>query len=143
MRIALAVLVVLCVAAPASADSKVAGLVKFYKKEAMVCAKYSAGLQTAVDRAKPFVDEDKDIAADVALIHDAHVVVLDYCDSIDAMLQLLTVDPKATYKQLAKEIDEHDAIVRSGRKASLQAIDDTNPVIQRLIPKINKRIANS
>lgn len=143
MRIALAVLVVLCVAAPASADSKIAGLVKFYKKEAMVCAKYSAGLSTAVERAKPFVAEDKDIAADVTIIHDAHVVVLDYCDSIDAMLQLLSADPKATYKQLAKDIDEHDAIVRSGRKASLQAIEDTNPVIQRLIPKINKRIANS
>lgn len=142
MRIGLALLVVLCVAAPASADSKITNLVKFYKKEALVCGKYSAGLATAKERAQPFLD-DKEIAADVALISDAHAIVLDYCDAIEATIQVLTADPKATYKQLQSAIDEHDAIVRAGRKATQQAIEETNPVIQRLIPKINKRIANS
>jgi len=142
MRIGLALLVVLCVAAPASADSQVNNLVKFYKKEGAVCAQYAAGLASAQDRAQPYLD-DKEIADDVAVITSAHGVVQDYCDAIDATLQVLTADPKATYKQLATEIDHHDAIVRAGRKATKQAIEDTNPVIQRLIPKINKRRASS
>lgn len=142
MRIGLALLVVLCVAAPASADSQVNNLVKFYKKEGAVCMQYAAGLASAQDRAQPYLD-DKEIADDVAVITSAHAIVQDYCDAIDATLQVLTADPKATFKQLATAIDQHDAIVRAGRQATKHAIEDTNPVIQRLIPKINKRRASS
>ena len=65
MRTGLALLVVLCVAAPASADSKVKGLIKFYTKEATVCAKYATGVASAKERAEPYVD-DAEIKADVA-----------------------------------------------------------------------------
>ncbi|HSD90959.1 MAG TPA: hypothetical protein VLB44_25720 [Kofleriaceae bacterium] len=142
MRIGLALLVVLCVAGSASADSRVTNLVKFYKKEAAVCAKYEAGLAIAEERAQPYVD-DKEIADDLAVISGAHAIVRDHCGAIDATLQVLTADPRATYKQLAAAIDQHDAIVRAGRQATRQALEETNPVIQRLIPKINKRRASS
>ena len=126
--------------ADAHADAKVKKLIKFYNKEAMVCAKYTAGLTSAKDRAEPYVD-DAEIAADVAQLRDALAVVQDYCDSIDATIAIL--DPNATYKSLQAEIDRHDQAVRAGRGAARAALDDSAPVIQRLIPKVNKRRASS
>lgn len=126
--------------APAHADAKVRHLIKFYKKEAMVCGKYTAGLASAKDRAQPYID-DAEIAADVAHLTDALAIVQDYCDAIDATLAIL--NPNASYKSLQAEIDRHDSVVRSGRAASKQALDDSAPVIQRLVPKINKRRASS
>jgi hypothetical protein len=140
MRIALALLVVAGFVAPASADSRVKNLIKFYKKEATVCAKYATGIASAKERAEPYTD-DAEIAADVAKLADAYAVVRDYCDAIDATLAILT--PNASYKSLQAEIDKHDAIVRAGREATKQVLDETNAVIQRLIPKVNKRRANS
>jgi uncharacterized membrane protein YgaE (UPF0421/DUF939 family) len=140
MRIGLALLVVLSVAAPASADSKVRKLIAFYNKEAMVCAKYATGIASAKERAEPYTD-DKEIAADVAKLADIQAVVRDYCDAIDATIAIL--DPDATYKSLQADIDKHDAIVRAGREATKAALEESNAVIQRLIPKVNKRRANS
>lgn len=140
MRIALALLVVVSVAAPASADSKVRGLIKFYKKEATVCGKYATGIASAKERAEPYVD-DAEIKADVTKLGEIQAVVRDYCDAIDATLAIL--DPKASYKSLQAEIDKHDAVVRAGREATKQALEESNAVIQRLIPKVNKRRANS
>ena len=136
----LALLVVLCVAAPASADSKINGLVKFYKKEAMVCAKYATGITSAKERGEPYVD-DAEIKADVEKLGQVQAVVRGQCDAIDATIAIL--DPDASYKSLQAEIDKHDAIVRAGREAMKQALDESNVVIQRLIPKVNKRRANS
>jgi hypothetical protein len=132
--------VVLCVAAPASADSKVKGLIKFYTKEATVCAKYATGVASAKERAEPYVD-DAEIKADVDKLGDVLVVVRDQCDAINATIAIL--DPDATYKSLQAEIDKHDAVVRAGREAAKQALEESNVVIQRLIPKVNKRRANS
>lgn len=131
-------------AAPSTAyaDAKVKKLIKFYNKEATVCGKYVAGLASAKERAEPYTD-DAEIAADVETLADALVIVQDYCDAIDATLQLLQRDPKATYKSLAAEIAKHDSVVRAGRHASADALDETAPVIQRLVPKINKRRASS
>jgi hypothetical protein len=140
MRIGLALFVVLCVASTASADSKVKQLIKFYKKEAMVCAKYATGIASAKDRAQPYVD-DAEIAADVAQLADVQAIVGDYCDSIDATLAIL--DPNASYKSLQAAIDKHDSAVRAGREATKDALEEANVVIQRLIPKVNKRRAAS
>jgi hypothetical protein len=142
--LALAVVAVLAVhlAAPrlAHADAKIRQLITFYKKEAMVCAKYATGVASAKERAEPYTD-DAEIAADVATLGHVHAVVSDYCDSIDATLDVL--DPKASYKSLRAEIDRLDAAVRAGREAARQALDEADVVIQRLIPKVNKRRANS
>jgi len=140
MRIAAAVLVVVGLAAPASADSKVKSLIKFYKKEATVCAKYATGIASAKERAEPYVD-DAEIKADVDKLGEVQVVVRGYCDAIDATIAIL--DPNASYKSLQAEIDKHDAIVRAGREATKQALEESNVVIQRLIPKVNKRRASS
>jgi hypothetical protein len=140
LRNGLALLVVLCVAATASADSKVKHLIKFYKKEAMVCAKYATGIASAKDRAEPYV-EDAEIAADVATLGDVQAIVGDYCDAIDATLAIL--DPNASYKSLQAEIDRHDSAVRAGREATKDALEQANVVIQRLIPKVNKLRASS
>ena len=140
MRNGLALLVVLCVAATASADSKVKQLIKFYNKEAMVCAKYATGIASAKDRAEPYTD-DAEIAADVATLKDVQAVVVDYCDAIDATLSIL--DPSASYKSVQRELGKHDAAVRAGRAATKDALDEANEVIQRLIPKVNKRRASS
>jgi hypothetical protein len=140
MRIAAALLVVVGFAAPALADSKVKHLIKFYKKEAMVCAKYATGIASAKDRAEPYVD-DAEIAADVAKLGDVQAVVGDYCDAIDATLAIL--DPNASYKSLQVEIGKHDSAVRAAREATKDALEESNVVIQRLIPKVNKRRAAS
>ena len=144
MRIAAALLTtlgfVMGLAAPAVADSKVKNLIKFYKKEAMVCAKYATGIASAKDRAEPYVD-DAEIKADVAKLGDVYVIVHDYCDAIDATLAIL--DPNASYKSLQAEIDKHDTAVRAGREATKDALEEANVVIQRLIPKVNKRRAAS
>jgi len=141
MRIGLTLLVVLGVAAPASADSKVKQLIKFYKKEAMVCAKYATGIASAKDRAEPYVADDADIAADVAQLADAYAIVKGHCDAIDDALAIL--DPNASYKSLQAELDRRDAAVRAGRAPTRQALEDSGIVIQRLIPKVNKRRASS
>ncbi len=140
MRIAAALLVVVGLAAPAVADSKVKTLIKFYTKEATVCAKYATGIASAKERAEPFVD-DTEIAADVTKLGEELAIVRDYCAAIDATLAIL--DPNASYKSLQAEIDKHDAAVRSARQAAKQALEQSNDVIQRLIPKVNKRRASS
>ncbi|HEY5948418.1 MAG TPA: hypothetical protein VIV40_23135 [Kofleriaceae bacterium] len=140
MRIAAALLVIVGLAAPAAADSKVKNLIKFYNKEAMVCAKYATGIASAKDRAEPYVD-DAEIAADVTKLGEIQAVVRDYCDAIDATLAIL--DANASYKSLQAEIDRHDSVVRAGREATKGALEEANGVIQRLIPKVNKRRANS
>jgi hypothetical protein len=140
MRIAASLLVLVGLAATASADAKVKGLIKFYNKEAMVCAKYATGIASAKDRAEPYVD-DAEIAADVAKLGEVQAVVRDYCDAIDATLAIL--DPSASYKSLQREIDKHDSAVRAGREATKDALEEANVVIQRLIPKVNKRRAAS
>ena len=68
-------------------------------------------------------------------------VVVDYCDAIDATLAIL--DPAASYKSVQREVDKHDAVVRAGREATKDALEEANEVIQRLIPKVNKRRASS
>ena len=140
MRTGLAVLVLLAVAAPASADSKVASLVKFYKREATVCAKWATGIASAKERAEPYVD-DAEIAADVKSLGEEHAAVTSFCEAVDATLAIL--DPKASYKSQKDEIEKHDAIVREARTAARQALDESDVVIQRLIPKVNKRRASS
>ena len=144
MRIAAALLtgfsLLVGLAAPAMADAKVKNLIKFYNKEATVCAKYASGITSAKERAEPYVD-DAEIAADVAKLGEELAVVRDYCDAIDATLAIL--DPDASYKSLQAEIGKHDAAVRAGRAAAKDALEESNDVIQRLIPKVNKRRANS
>src|SRR5262245_61627993 len=116
MRTGLAVLVLLAMAAPASADAKVANLIKFYQREATVCAKWAAGIASAKERAEPYVD-DADIAADVKSLGEEHAIVTSFCTAVDDTLAIL--DPKASYKSQQAEIEKHEAIVRTARTEAM------------------------
>jgi hypothetical protein len=144
MRIAAALLtgfsLLVGLAAPAMDDAQVKSLIKYYKKQSSVCAKYASGITSAKERAEPYVDE-AEIAADVTKLGEELAVVRDYCDAIDATLAIL--DPSASYKSLQAEIDKHDSAVRAARAAAKDALEESNDVIQRLIPKVNKRRASS
>ena len=141
MRIVLA-LVVLCFGfgSAAYADAKITNLLKFYEKEARVCGKYIAGITVAKDKAEPYKD-DAEIKPDYEAVVKAHGTIHTQCTDLTSMVDFLKADPKATYKQLQAEIDKRDKVIRDGRKATKQALTDADPVIKRMIPKVNKRAA--
>jgi hypothetical protein len=139
----LGALAVLClIGAPAYADKKLNDLIKFYEKEARVCGKNVKGIGVAKDKAEPY-KADAEITPDYEAVVKAHGVITAQCTELDGMLAFLKTDPKATYKQLQAEIDKRDKVIREGRKASKQALTDSDPVIKRLIPKVNKRAATA
>jgi hypothetical protein len=139
----LGVLVVLALfVAPAYADKKLNDQIKFYEKEARFCDKSAAGIVVAKDKAEPYKD-DAEIAPDYEAVVKAYGIVTAQCTELASMVTFLKTDPKATYKQLQAEIDKRDKVIREGRKASKQALSDSDPVIKRLIPKVNKRAATA
>lgn len=146
MRIVLAVvafvLIVLFFASAALADKKVTDLVKFYEKEARVCKKNLAGIVVAKDKAEPY-KSDAEIKPDFEVVLKAQTTITTQCVDLDAMVTFLKADPKAAFKQLQAEIDKRDAAIRAGRKATKQALTDSDPVIKRMIPKVNKRAATA
>jgi len=143
MRIVLGVLAVMLVASSAAyADKKLTDLVKFYEKEARVCKKNLAGIVVAKDKAEPYKG-DAEIKPDFEIVLKAQTTITTQCTDLDAMATFLKADPKATFKQLQAEIDKRDAAIRAGRKATKQALTDSDPVIKRLIPKVNKRAATA
>src|SRR5262249_33553339 len=107
-----------------------------YDKELTACKKDLAGLAKVKERATPLAS-DASIAADLAIIDGSLKVQESYCNDVAAALDVARADPKATYKSIGKEIDAHDRTVRADRKASKKALADTEPVIKRLVPKIN------
>ena len=139
MRIVLA-LVVLLSSSAAYADAKIKDLLKFYEKEAKVCGKNIAGITVAKDKAEPY-KTDAEIKPDYDSVVKAHATINTQCTDLTAMVDFLKADAKATYKQLQPEIDKRDKVIRDGRKATKQALADSDPVIKRMIPKVNKRAA--
>src|SRR4029077_5889045 len=83
---------------------------------------------------------DDAVASDVKMLEAAHEVVQSYCDELSATLELIHADPKASYKSLEKQLDDHDNKIRALRKTSKKALDDSAPAITRLGPKINARV---
>jgi hypothetical protein len=140
MRVALTVLVALCIASPAHADAKLKDLLKFYEKEARVCGKNIAGITVAKDKAAAY-KADAEIKPDYEIVLKAHATITTQCKDLGDMVTFLKTDPKSTYKQLQPEIDKRDKVIRDGRKATKQALADSDPAIKRMIPKINKRNA--
>lgn len=127
---------VIAFAASAAADSRITSLVTGYDKEAAACRIHADGVAKVLAGAQT-LDDAKD---DVAVLDQAHADVQAYCDEVNATLELLRADPKATYKSLEKQLDEHDNKIRKLRQSSKKTLDALQPVIQRLIPRINARV---
>jgi hypothetical protein len=143
----LAVLVVFGPLRAAQADSKIDGLVTGYDKEANACRIRRTGLTkvlfggTALARDELEANASDDaLAADLDKLKAALATVQAYCDELAATLDLLRADPKATYKSLEHQIDDHDNKIRALRRSSQHAIDDTASIVSRLIPRINARV---
>lgn len=124
-------------------DAKIAEFVHLYDKEVTACRKDLAGLTKVKERGAPLAASDTTIAADLAIIETSLKVQQTYCDDVAAALELLGADPKATYKSISKQVDEHDRTIRADRKASKKALADTQPVISRLVPKINAQAGSA
>jgi hypothetical protein len=135
MRARLSLALVIALAAPASADSRITSLITGYEKEASSCQIHAAGVAKVLAGGQQ-LDDAKD---DVAALEKGHAEVQAYCDEVNATLELLRADPNATYKSLEKQLDDHDNKIRKLRQSSKQALDSLAPVIQRLIPRINAR----
>jgi hypothetical protein len=137
--------VALASARPVHADAKTQALIPGYDKEANACDVRAAGLDKvvagAVEMATALSKPDADLEADLVKLQAARDTVHHYCDAVAAMLQLLRADPSAGYKSLEKQIDDGDNKIRALRKANQHTIDDTAPIIARLIPRINARRA--
>lgn len=137
MRTAVVALLVVAAVAPAHArDAKLAEFIRLYDKELTACKKDLAGLVKVKERGMPLA-ADAEVAADLAIIDASLKVQETYCSDVAAALDVARADPKATYKSLGKQLDAQDRIVRADRKASKKALADTEPVIKRLVPRIN------
>lgn len=135
----LLVVAVVLLAGPALADPRIAALTSGYEKEATACKVHLDGVTKVHTGAQGLKDEA--IAADVEALAKARAAVQEYCDELAATLELLRADPGASYKSLEKQLDDHDNKIRKLRQSSKQALDGVAPVIQRLIPRINARVA--
>ncbi len=129
--------VVAALAGHASADAKIAALITGYEKEAGSCKIHLDG----VTKVKTGAEGLPDAAADVETLAKGQAAVQAYCEELSVTLELLRGDPNATYKSLERQLDDHDNKIRKLRQSSKQALDELAPVIQRLIPKINARVA--
>ena len=129
----LVVLAVIALASRASADAKLDQLATGYDKEAAACKIHADGVAKVLAGAK----ELPDAAADVDALTKAGAANQDYCDALAAVLGVLRGDPSATYKSLEKQLDDADNQIRKLRKSSKVALDGVQPVIAKLIPKIN------
>jgi len=119
--------------ARAYADPRIGQLITGYEKEAAACKIHADGIAKVLDGAKDLPDA----SADVDALAKTAAVNQDYCSALAAVLELLRADPNASYKSLEKQLDDYDNKIRKLRKASKQALDDAQPVISKLIPKIN------
>jgi hypothetical protein len=138
-RIAVAVAVVALLVRDASADPRIQQLITGYDKEEQTCHVHGGGLAKVLAGATAMLADTHDdaLSADVQKLQGALGIVHAYCDELAATLELLRADPQASYKSLEKAIDDHDNKIRALRKTSKQALDDTGPILQRLIPEIN------
>jgi len=129
----LASLALLALVAHAYADARTDQLATGYDKEAAACKIHADGVGKVLAGAKELPDE----AASVDALDKAAAANQEYCDALAAVLALLRADPGATYKSLEKQLDDADNKIRKLRKSSKAALDGVQPVIAKLIPKIN------
>lgn len=123
----------------ARADARIAQLVKGYESEQTSCRIHEAGMARMLDGASLLLEQapEEGLAADVTSLHAAHETVASYCTALAAAIDFLKADPTASYKALEKPIGEHDNHIRTLRASSKKALADTEPLIQKWIPKIN------
>jgi hypothetical protein len=145
MRVALAVLVVIASTRHARADARTQQIATGYEKEQRNCKIHRDGLAKVLEGARGLNADSPDSAleADIKQLDDALDIVGAFCDELVKATDLLRADPNAPYKSLQAQIDEHDKLIRGMRKASAKAVDDTQPIFGRLVPRINQRNANN
>jgi hypothetical protein len=126
------------------ADSRLEQLAKGYEREQTSCRIHEGGIAKMLDGAMLLEQAREDgLAQDVNSLHAAHELVASYCAALAATIEFLRADPTASYKSLEKQIGDHDNHIRALRASSKKALDETEPLIQRWIPKINAaRIEN-
>jgi hypothetical protein len=134
-----ALFVVCLLAGRADADARVDQVVKGYEREQTSCRIHEGGIAKMLDGATMLLEHaaEAGLADDVKTLHAAHETVASYCTALAAAIEFLHADPTATYKSLEKQIGERDSHIRALRAASRKVFDDTEPLIQRWIPKIN------
>ncbi|MDB4959583.1 MAG: hypothetical protein JWO36_7152 [Myxococcales bacterium] len=145
MRARLVVVVVIGLASRASADSRLKNLLTGYEKEAASCQIHADGVAKVRDGTQKLFDETKDpsLEGDRVELAVGHGEVQTYCDAVTSAVQFLQSSDGASYKSLEKELDERDNKIRKLRKSSKQTLDKLQPVIQRMIPKINARVGSA
>lgn len=139
MRWAIAV-AISTVSVRAQADARIDQIVKGYEHEQTSCKIHEGGVAKMLDGATMLLERpahQDGLAEDVKSLHAAHEAVASYCTALAASIDFLKSDPSASFKSLEKQIGERDNHIRSLRAASKRALDDTEPLIQRWIPKIN------
>jgi outer membrane biosynthesis protein TonB len=77
------------------------------------------------------------LADDIKTLHDAHEVVASFCTALATTIDFLRSDPSASYKSLEKQIGERETHIRALRASSKKVLEQTEPLIQRWIKKIN------
>ncbi len=146
MRVALALLVVIALPRAARADARTQQVATGYEREQRNCKIHRDGLAKVLEGARGLNADspDESLAVDIKQLDDALDIVGAFCDELAKAVDLLRADPSAPYKSLQVQIDEHDKLIRGMRKASAKAVDETQPIFGRLIPRINQRnVANA
>jgi hypothetical protein len=128
---------------PALADAKLKDLIKFYGKEAGTCQKNARGVRVVIERGRPVAGDDKELSSDLDELAKVQAIVQAHCDELESMVEFLTSDSSATYKGLHKDIEDRDTKIRASRAASRQALADSEQLISRSVPVINKLIAEA
>jgi hypothetical protein len=145
MQWTLALATVMLLAARAGADARLDQLVKGYEREQTSCRVHEGGVSKMLDGATMLLEQGHEdgLAEDVKSLHAAHEVVASYCAALAAAIEFLRADPSASYRSLEKALGERDNHIRTLRASSKKVLEDTEPLIQRWIPKINAaRIEN-
>ena len=115
----------------AVADKRMDEIAAGYEKEAVACRKSESGVAKVLEGARTLPDE----AADTDKLDKGHAVVAGYCAELDAALEL--IKGATGYKAIERKLDEADNRIRRTRAASKKTIAELEPVMHRLIPKIN------
>jgi hypothetical protein len=139
MRWVAAMAPILLLATRVHADARIDQIVKGYEHEQTSCKIHEGGVAKMLDGATMLLERGHEdgLAEDVKSLHAAHEAVASYCTALATTIDFLKGDSSASYKSLEKEIGARDNHIRSLRTQSKKALDDTEPLIQRWIPKIN------
>ncbi|HET7500949.1 MAG TPA: hypothetical protein VFK02_08105 [Kofleriaceae bacterium] len=141
MRASFVVLALCAFAKPAVADSKTQELARGYEKELAGCRTRADGVTRVTTGTQVLVDGgQKQYEPDLAALRAGQAQVQEYCTELNATLEVLK-DPRASYRSLERKLDEQDNKIRKLRLSTKKALDDLAPVISRMIPQINARVA--